>query len=107
MLRGVVVITTAQVHLSKPELRFYADSNPAYGVLEIRDGKDLWQWSRLEIKLNAFRRSTIPQKQFSSVQYIPIFAFMHIFFLSQPFILDYLYDYRRLFFEGPKLEYGQ
>ena len=31
---------------------------------EIRDGEDLWQWSRLEIRLAAFRRSTIPQKQF-------------------------------------------
>ena len=62
--RGVVVITTAQLHSTKPELRFWADSNPARGVSEIRDDEDLWQWSRLEIKLNAFRRSTIPQKQF-------------------------------------------
>ena len=34
---------------------------------EIRDGEDLWQWSWLEITLNAFRRSTmstISQKQF-------------------------------------------
>ena len=38
--------------------------NPARSVSEIRDGEDLWQWSRLEIRLNAFRRSTIPQKQF-------------------------------------------
>ena len=59
--RGVVVITTAQLHSAKPELRFCAGSN---GVSEIRDGEDLWQWSRLEIRLNAFRRSTIPQKQF-------------------------------------------
>ena len=34
------------------------------GVSEIRDGEDLWQWSRLEITLNAFCRSTIPQKKF-------------------------------------------
>ena len=61
---GVVVITTAQLHSTKPELRFCAGSNPARGVSEIRDGEDLWQWSRLEIRLNAFRRSTIPQKQF-------------------------------------------
>ena len=59
-----MVITTAQLHSSKPELRFCAGSNPARGVSEIRDGEDLWQWSRLEIRLNAFRRSTIPQKQF-------------------------------------------
>ena len=62
--RGVVVITTAQFHSTKPELIFCAGSNPARGVPEIRDGEDLWQWSRLEIRLNAFRRSTIPQKQF-------------------------------------------
>ena len=39
--RGVVVITTAQLHSTKPELRFCADSNPARGVSEIRDGEDL------------------------------------------------------------------
>ena len=31
---------------------------------EIHNGKDLWQWSWLEIRLNAFRWSTIPQKHF-------------------------------------------
>ena len=61
--RGVLVMTTAQLHSTKPELRFWAGSNPARGVLEIRDGEDLWQWSRLERRLNAFRRSTISQKQ--------------------------------------------
>ena len=55
---------TAQLHSTKPELRFCAGSNPARGMSEIHDGEDLWQWSRLEIRLNAFRRSTIPQKQF-------------------------------------------
>ena len=59
-----MVITTAQLHLTKPELRFCAGSNPARGVSEIRDDEDLWQWSRLEIRLNAFSWSTIPQKQF-------------------------------------------
>ena len=38
---GVVVITTAQLHLLKPEHRFCAGSNPARGVSEIRDGEDL------------------------------------------------------------------
>ena len=52
------------VHSKKPELRFCAVSNPAHGVLEIQDGEDLWQWSRLEITLNVFRRSIIPPKQF-------------------------------------------
>ena len=61
--REVVVITTAQLHSTKPELRFCASSNPVRGVSEIRDGEDLRQWSRLEIRINAFRRSTIPQKK--------------------------------------------
>ena len=39
--RGVVVITTAQLHSTKPELRFCAGSNPARGVSEIHDGEDL------------------------------------------------------------------
>ena len=65
--RGVVLITTAQLHSTKPELRFCAGSNPARGVSEIRDGENLWQWSRLEIKLDAFRRSTKPQNQFISI----------------------------------------
>ena len=30
-------------------------------MLEIRDGEDLWQWPRLEIRLKGFRQSTIPQ----------------------------------------------
>ena len=50
----VAIITTAELHSTKPELRFFVGSN----------GLDLWRWSGLEIKLNTFRRSTIPQKQF-------------------------------------------
>ena len=40
-LCGVVVITTAQLHSTKPELKFCAGSNPARSVSEIRDGEDL------------------------------------------------------------------
>ena len=58
------VVVTAQLHSTKPELRFWTGSNPACSVLEIRNGDDLWQWSRLEIRLNVFHRSNIPQKQF-------------------------------------------
>ena len=53
---GVVVITTAQLHSTKSKVRFCAGSNPVGGVLEIRVSEDIWQWSRLEIKLNAFDR---------------------------------------------------
>ena len=38
---SVVVVTTAQLHSTKPKLRFYAGSNPACGVSEICDGEDL------------------------------------------------------------------
>ena len=61
---GVVVITTAQLHSIKPELRFCTGSNPACSMMEIHNDEDLWQWSQLEIRLNAFHWSTIPQKQF-------------------------------------------
>ena len=37
--RGVVVITTAQLHSTKPEIRFCAASNPAGGVSKICDGE--------------------------------------------------------------------
>ena len=40
-MSGAVVITTVQLHSIKPELRFYAGSNPARGMSEIRDGEDL------------------------------------------------------------------
>ena len=39
--RGVVVITTAQLHSTKPKLRFCVRSNPARSVSEIRDGEDI------------------------------------------------------------------
>ena len=38
---GVVVIITAQLHSTKPELSSRAGSNPARSLSEIRDGEDL------------------------------------------------------------------
>ena len=38
---SVVVITTTQLHSTKPELRFCAGSNPAHDVLAIHSGEDL------------------------------------------------------------------
>ena len=64
--RGEVVITTAQLHSTESELKFCASSNPACSVSEIRDGENLLQWSRVEIRQNSFRRSTIPQNNSSS-----------------------------------------
>ena len=39
--RGALVITTTQLHLTKPELRFCAGSDPAGGVQKIPDVEDL------------------------------------------------------------------
>ena len=50
----VVVITTTQICPTKPELRLSAGSNPAHDVSKIPNDDDLWQWSRLEIRLNVF-----------------------------------------------------
>ena len=64
MVLGVVIFTVAQLHSTKPKLRFCAGSNPAHGMSKICDGEDLGQWSQLEIRLNTFCQSTIQQKQF-------------------------------------------
>ena len=69
--RSVVIITIAQLHTTNPELKRSESSNPARGVSEICDGEDLLQWSLLEIKLNAFRRLTIPQKQYININELP------------------------------------
>ena len=58
---------------------------------EIPDGEDIWQWSRLEIRLNALRRSTIPRKQFIIIiitfslgrWYLNIFYILFIFYYCQ------------------------
>lgn len=54
--KGVVVMTTAQLPSAKPKLKFCVGSNPTCDLSNIRDGVDLWQWSRLEERLNVFRR---------------------------------------------------
>ena len=41
IIGGVVVITTAQLHSTKPKLQFCASSNAARGLSEICNGKDL------------------------------------------------------------------
>ena len=55
----VVVITTAQLHSTEPELRFCAGSNLPHNMSEIQDGEDLSKWSQLEIRLNALCQSII------------------------------------------------
>ena len=65
-INGLSLNATIQLHSTKSELRFCAGSNLACGVLNIREGEDLWQWSQLEIRGDTFRRSTIPQNNSSS-----------------------------------------
>ena len=67
-----MVITNAQPHSPRSELRFCTGSNPACGVLGIRDVKDLSQWSWIEIRLNAFHWSTISPKQFIIVLFMDV-----------------------------------
>ena len=93
---GVVVINTAQLHSTKPELRFCAGSNPARGMSEIRDGEDLRQWF-----LHAFRRSTIPQKQFIIIIFsYPCWSRWFIF-TKQIIVLFWviIYSYLQRFFK--------
>ena len=49
IVRHLPLTIAAHLHSTKPELS---------------NGEDLWQKSRLEIRLNAFRQSTIPLKHF-------------------------------------------
>ena len=59
-----MVITTAQVHSTKPQLKsLHADGvNPVHGVLDVCDDENLWQCSLLKIRHHVLRWSTIPQK---------------------------------------------
>ena len=82
LCHGVVVMTTAQLHSTKPELKFCTSSDTARSVLGICNGEDLWQWPRLEIRLNAFRWSTIPQKQFIIIIIIIIIIIALMDFLT-------------------------
>ena len=68
-----MVIATTQLHSTKSELRFCAGFKSCSAGWGFRDGEvdNFWQWSRLEIRLNAFNWPTIPQKQFiiNSIQF--------------------------------------
>ena len=73
---GAVVCWLSLLH-NFIQLSLNAGSNPARGVSEIHNSEDLWQWSQLEIRLNAFRRSTVPQKQFIIIIIIVINAVLN------------------------------
>ena len=55
-----MVIITAKLHSTKSELRLCAGSNTARGVSEIRDRESV---TMVQMRLNTFRWSTIPQEQ--------------------------------------------
>ena len=78
--RGVVVITNAWLHSTKPELRFCAGSNPVCSVSEIRDGEDLWQWSRLGNKTK--RLSSFNHTTKTIHHHHHIYPFIHIYLTS-------------------------
>ena len=82
---GYHYCTTSFFHSTKPELWFCTSSYR--GVSEIRNCKDLWQWSWLEIKLNAFHRLTILQKQFI------------IIFIKQDFVGEFVQKYPNCLFK--------
>ena len=67
---GVVITNTAKLH----------STNTMQEVSEIQDGEDLWQWSQLEIRLKAFHRSTISQKQFIQFNYFYFLLFVRHFY---------------------------
>ena len=59
----LVVITTAQLHLTKSGLRFRAGPNHICSMPEVCDGENLWQWFLLKIRHKNFHWSNIPPKQ--------------------------------------------
>ena len=56
LLLELVVIITIKLHSTKPELRLGTGSNPLCGLSEIYGDESIWQWSRLKIRVDAFRR---------------------------------------------------
>ena len=61
--RGVVIITTALLHLKILNAGF-AQVQILLSTCRRCDGENLWQWSQMEIRLNVICQSTILQKQF-------------------------------------------
>ena len=96
---GVVVITTAQLHSTKPQRRFYAGLNLASSIPEIRDGEYLWQWFLLKVRINDFRRSTTPQKQFIIIIIIIKITMTYSFLFTRK-LREYLFPKGVLIYQG-------
>ena len=67
----VVLITTAELHLTQLQLSCYPGSNPARRVSEIRDGDNFCQWSAIEITLKTYDRNHITKAIHSSSSLVP------------------------------------
>ena len=94
-----MVITIRQLHSTKPVFRFCVSSNPVRGVLEVDFDENIWQWSRLEVRLNPLRgnpsKCSKTVKQFACFcQQIVLSVFNHFVglalkgltsFIRQPF----------------------
>ena len=75
-----------------------AGSNPTSGVQEIYVGENLWQRSWLQIRVNAFCRSTIPQKQFIIIIIILYFRVFHSHnYFTDFFLIFRVFCYRNYF----------
>ena len=82
--------------LIKPEDRSCVSLSPPGGVSGICNCENLWQWSRLEIRLNPCCQSTIPQKrnhhyckQWKVVWFILLFIVMYFRGDGRSLQLDY------------------
>ena len=88
---GLEVNTTAQLHSTKPGLRFCTGLNPAGGLLEIYDGENLWPWSPLGKRFSTFCQSIISQKPF--IEFFPIihvFIYVNNFSQQQNELFDFI-----------------
>ena len=59
----------------------------ARDVSETRDGEDLrqWSWLEIEIGINTFRQSTVPQKQFIVIIIITVIIIIIIIIICLKF----------------------
>ena len=61
-----MIITAVYLHPKKSELRLSTGINPTRSIFEICNNENLWQWSWLDLRLNAFSWLTTPSNNFIS-----------------------------------------
>ena len=93
--RGVVVITTAKLHSTKPELRFCEGSNSASGMSDSR-----W-WESLTMVLARNKPKCLPCRQSTIGTTKTIHQWKYFFFLPYPhFKKNFFEKYSSLFLES-------